>query len=233
MRLLDWLLGRRTQTASRQDQTVAPSGSTPASGESARHLESHNRGTRHDTLELAESYWTARLLGAKHEPFVLYTFDDERAARAALLDLPCIHLAEDSGSLICTEVLVFGCYATEQGKYEAIVCGDLLTPELWQAARDAFVNHGGSRKNEQEPDQRASPNAGLGAGDPQKVVFVREDRRPGAIGGTYVYRIHRAPDAASALAFLELHPITRELYYLVVETPEGNYARDIGGIYKE
>ena len=47
------------------------------------------------------------------------------------------------------------------------------------------------------------------------------------------YRIHRAPDAASAKAFLEQHPVTRHLYYILVETPKGNYAQDVDGMYKE
>jgi hypothetical protein len=53
------------------------------------------------------------------------------------------------------------------------------------------------------------------------------------MGSTFVYRIHKAPDSASAKAFLEKNSITQKLYYLVVETPEGNYCRDIQGIYRE
>jgi hypothetical protein len=47
------------------------------------------------------------------------------------------------------------------------------------------------------------------------------------------YRIHRAPEAQSAKLFLEINPVNEKFYYIVVETPEGNYARDIDGIYKE
>jgi len=48
-----------------------------------------------------------------------------------------------------------------------------------------------------------------------------------------IYRVHKAPDAASAKAFLEQNPVTKQFYYIVVETPEGNYCRDIQGMYKE
>lgn len=41
------------------------------------------------------------------------------------------------------------------------------------------------------------------------------------------------PDAASARAFLQEYPVTQQLYYLVVETPQGNICRDIQGIYTE
>lgn len=67
---------------------------------------------------------------------------------------------------------------------------------------------------------------------PEKVVFVREGRQQG-ITGTKIYRIHKGPDAISAKAFLQENPVNRALYYIVVETPEGNYGRDIDGIYKE
>ena len=49
----------------------------------------------------------------------------------------------------------------------------------------------------------------------------------------YLYRIHEAPDAVSAKAFLKQNPVTKQHYYIVVKTPEGNYCRDIQGIYKE
>jgi hypothetical protein len=192
--------------------------------------EKDNRGTRHDTERLASLYWMGRMGSSKKDPFVLYAFDSGDAAHAALRELPCIHVAADSRKLICTEVLIFGYYATESGTYEAIVCGADLTHELWEQAKASFVRHGGRPvgRGALEPPAGAGPDR---TKKPQadKVVFVREDRRdPGM-----VYRIHTGPDAASAQAFLEQHPVTQPLYYLVVETPEGNYCRDIMGMYKE
>jgi hypothetical protein len=65
-------------------------------------------------------------------------------------------------------------------------------------------------------------------------VFVKEERKPTKLGsGTATYRIHQGPDEASARAFLERHPVTEEFDYWVVETPEGNFGRDIQGIYEE
>jgi hypothetical protein len=197
-------------------------------------VEKDNRGTRHDTLRLASSYWMARISSPKKDPFVIYSFDTEKAAREALLELPCIHVARDSGNLICTEVLIFGCYAGENGKYEAVVCGDDLTHELWAKAKESFIRHGGKPRGQGslEPTKRAAPAKKESAPRTAKVVFVREDRQ-NKMGATFIYRIHRAPDAASAKAFLEQNPVTQKLYYLVVETPEGNYCRDIQGMYKE
>lgn len=83
-----------------------------------------------------------------------------------------------------------------------------------------------------EPEKHAAPVAKAEVSQPDGVVFVREDRQQRA-GVTMVYRVHKAPDAASAKAFLEQNPVARQFYYLVVETPEGNYCRDIQGMYKE
>lgn len=110
-------------------------------------------GTRQDTLSLANSYWMSRISATKKDPFTLYTFNSENDARKALLALPYIHIAEDSQKLICTEVLIFGYYSTLEGKYEAIICGDKLTQEMWTQAKASFSKHGGHRKNDLKPDK--------------------------------------------------------------------------------
>lgn len=210
-------------------------GTSPGAKAKAKsYKEKDNRGTRHDTESMATAYWMARISSPKKDPFVLYTFDTEKDAREALLELPCIHVAEDSGKLICTEVLIFGYYATKEGKYEAIICGDDLTHELWEQAKASFIKHGGRPRGqgELEPEKRAARVQKAEGPQPGKVVFVREDRQS-KMGATLIYRIYRGPDAASAKAFLEQNPVTKQLYYIVVETPEGNYCRDIGGMYKE
>jgi len=196
--------------------------------------EKDNMGTRQNTLNLASCYWIARNVNQKFEPYVLYTFENENDARDSLLDLDCIHVANDTGNLICTETLIFGHYGTDDGKYEAIICGEDLTHELWEEAKESFVRHNGKRKNDQEPQKRAQPQAKVieEKADTDKVIFVREDRQQ-SMGHTMIYRIHKGPDAASAKAFLKRNPVTQQFYYIVVETPEGNYCRDIQGIYKE
>ena len=47
------------------------------------------------------------------------------------------------------------------------------------------------------------------------------------------YRIYKGPNAESAKAFLQKNPVDRKYYFLVIETPEGNYCRDVQGRYKE
>jgi DNA polymerase IIIc chi subunit len=200
------------------------------------YMEKDNNGTRQDTQEKASAYWNTRFTSSSMQhPFVLYTFDKEEDARGALLELPCIHIAEDSGKLICTEVLSeFGYYETEEGKYNAIVCGTELTHELWSQAKASFIKHGGKPKGQGdlEPEKGAATTHKAKPQKRGKVVFVREDRKfNGRV--TFVYRIHKGPDAETAKAFLEQNPVTKQHYYLVVETPQGNYCRDIDGMYTE
>jgi hypothetical protein len=194
--------------------------------------EKDNLGSRHDTYSQASSYWMARITSPKKDPFTMFIFDDADSARKALLELPCINLAEDSHQLICTEVLIFGYYPVDGGKFEALICGDDLTHELWEQARTSFARYGGRCKNELEPEKhllRTQSQQVTWTGD---VVFIREDRKQ-SMGKTMIYRIYKGTNASSAQAFLRQHPVDKQFLYIVVETPEGNYCRDIQGMYKE
>lgn len=192
-----------------------------------------NRGDRQDDLQQAMAYWIERMSSPVKDPFVMYWFDTEKDAREALLDLPCIQEGQD-GKLICTEPLIFGYYRQSNGLYEAVICGDHLTHDLWARAKASFESHGGRRKNDLEPEMAASPASPTEPAAPGKVVFVREERKPTKLGsGVATYRIHRGPGEAAARAFLEGHPVTAEFLYVVVETPEGNFGRDIQGTYEE
>ena len=191
-----------------------------------------NRGMRQDTMSQATAYWMARMQKIEKEPFTLYTFENCANARAALLELPCIH-EDENGALICSEVLIFGYYLRQDSIYEAIVCGSDLTHELWVQAKASFEKHGGTLKNDLEPTKYAANLPRKSKGDPSKVVFDYEESKPSAMGSTATYRIYKGPDAASAKAFLEVNPVNKPMFYIIVETPEGNYGRDIEGMYKE
>jgi len=130
-------------------------------------------GTRHDTLGFANAYWWTRQSKVIKDPFVVYTFDTGKDAREALLELPCIYVAEDSQKLICTEMLIFGYYPTKSEKYEAVICGDELTHELWEQAKASFSKYGGSRKNELEPERDSTSTSKAKKAKRSKVVFVR------------------------------------------------------------
>ena len=171
-------------------------------------------------------------MNPKKDPFALCLFDRAEDARAALLELPCIHQAQDTGNLICSETLVFGYWSDESGGYHAIICGDDLSYPLWQQAKDAFERHAGRLKSDLAPNRDSLQAKSGPEGRPQEVAFVRE-RREEKMGSTFVYRIYKGPNSASAKSFLEKTPVAEKFFYIVVETPEGNYCRDIKGIYKE
>ncbi|MDY7001728.1 MAG: hypothetical protein SVS15_08105 [Thermodesulfobacteriota bacterium] len=82
---------------------------SPANGHTfgSSFVEKDNMGTRQDTMDQASAYWMMRNVGQKFEPYVLFTFDRMEDARRALLDLDCIHEAQDTGNLICTRTLIF------------------------------------------------------------------------------------------------------------------------------
>jgi hypothetical protein len=50
---------------------------------------------------------------------------------------------------------------------------------------------------------------------------------------TCTYEMYHAKNAHQARDFLETKEVNKRLYYVVVETPEGNWAKDIDGMYKE
>jgi hypothetical protein len=190
--------------------------------------ETDNLGARHDTMKAAEAYWTVRLQMPKKEPFVGYTFESAESARSALLELPCIHLAQDSGKLICTEVLIFGYYPVENEKYRTILCGDELTVELWQLSKQICEKYGGELNNELKPIKHTSSTQAVQPILLNKVKFIKEHKEL-----TSIYRIYQAPNAATAKEYLRRNPVDKKLYYLIVETPDGNYCRDIEGTFKE
>jgi hypothetical protein len=202
--------------------------------EKKEYLEKDNRGTRLENKDQIVSYWSARQASQKFYPFAMYKFSNESDARNSLLSLDVIHEATDSHKLICTETLDYGYWGWEDGTFETFVCGKDLSHDLWKKAKEAFAQHGGSLKNDEEPAMSAQKKEPKNNVNIKKVKFVREERKPAPITQqTMTYRIHRGPDAETAKAFLSQHPVTKPLYYVIVETPEGNYGRDIDGIYRE
>jgi hypothetical protein len=73
----------------------------------------------------------------------------------------------------------------------------------------------------------------LGVG-PIKFLRRYTQRRPTEQGVvTYSYEVYRAKTAEEARQFLEKKNVTEGHFYLVVETPEGNWGKDVNGMYKE
>ena len=185
------------------------------------------------TFSQSVAYWTIeRFKNPRKEPFVYYVFKNEYDARAALLELPFIHTAADTKKLICDELFRFGYFAVTNngqftGEYDAFVAGSGFTHDLWQKTHAAFAKHHGVKRNDLEPEKNTTHNQPV-AGNVKNVVFIREDRDNNSI-----WIVYKAPSKADAMAFLSQQQISRPLYYVIVETPEGNYGRDKDGFYQE
>ncbi|MBX7233853.1 MAG: hypothetical protein K1X65_05665 [Caldilineales bacterium] len=211
-------------------------GTRKANASRAR-LARDNVGIRYRDVEHAHAAWAASHLNT-YTPVVIYRFPTLDAAQQAIRQLSFIHEAADTGELISTEVIEFGCYRNEEAQGEVIVCGKEMTAALWREAMDKLAAAGGTLFRQQEPtsgDQRTEIGGQRAADGGQKagaaagaVTFVNEFQK-----GINTYRVHRGPSKAAAMAFLQAHPVDRNFFYLVVETPEGNFGRDVDGIYAE
>ena len=199
-----------------------------------RFFERDNMGTRQETMQQALTYWMGTRPGLKVKPpFALYDFSSAENAEKALLELPFIHKAADSGKLICDRIMTFGYYAVTEngilnGEYEAIIEGTDLTLAEFKQAEAVFESYGGKRKNHAEPEATVRNNAS--EGDPSKVKYSETVK---GNDGVSIYEVYTGPDKASAVAFLKGKPVDKRLYYVVVDTPEGSFGRDINGFYQE
>ena len=193
-----------------------------------QYFERDNMGTRQDTVEKANAYWLGERFQMEIKPpFTLYKFTSGDDAEKALLELPYIHKAADTGNMICDEVYVFGCYKVSEGNYEAIVCGKDLSYDDFIQAEESFKKHGGTLRNNLEPEKST------------KTENKTEDKKESTLKfrekftkNQFTYECYDAETKEEALDFLKGKPVKERLYYVCVYTPEGDYGRDIDGIYQ-
>ena len=167
-------------------------------------------------------------LVSKGHPFICYTYTNEEDAKQALSSISFIKIASDTNDFICLETLEFGCYETEiNGVWEVIIWGENLTKEMQDESREKLAAAEGELKGERKaPDKpKTQPKASTKGG---KTTHVRTYQQ-----GANTYEIHKAPSKSVALEYLKKKTVTKGLYYVVVETPEGNWGKDKDGIYKE
>jgi hypothetical protein len=185
-----------------------------------------NMGTRFRDKGHADSHWNARYL-TRSVPFVMFEFQNGELAREAIKRLSFISEADDTGELISTTVVEFGCFERD-GKGEVVICGDMFSKQNWAEAKEKLGIAGGKLCAEREPADAADNQSAMPTADQSSVEFVREEH-----DGEKVYRIHQGLNQAAAMDFLKAQSVSRRLHYIVVETPEGTFGRDIDGIYKE
>ena len=198
-----------------------------------QYRESDNRGMRIETFSMSQVYWLGeRMNNPRKDPFVYYTFTNEADARAALLDLPFIHVAHDSGKMVCDDVFRFGCFEVTEngsstGQYDAFVAGADLDRKMWERMHEVFTLHNGKFVNDFEPDKNFVRKP-LHKGNPKNARFEKKTSNQ-----RNTWMVYKAPSKADALSFLSTQSVNERLYYVIVETPEGNFGRDIDGFYQE
>ena len=67
----------------------------------------------------------------------------------------------------------------------------------------------------------------------EQVTFKRKYSKQSLVMGTDTFEEWTAPSTQAAKEYLNTRMIAEGQYYLVVETPEGNWGKDLAGIYRE
>ena len=196
-------------------------------------LARHNKGTRLGTLAKANAYYISCLAKGERPPSIQCLFDGEAQALRALTSLSFIKEASDTGELVATQPIYFGYYKNERGESMVLLSGRSFSHDLWREAKEKFVAAGGKITADKEPEKDTNKATAGTSTEASLVTFVREERKAGPLGSTNTYRTYRGPSKAAAMAFLQANPVNKPLYYIVVETPEGNFGRDSSGIYEE
>src|SRR5688572_8511775 len=146
------------------------------------YFEKDNHGTRQDTLEKADAYWFNRNFGTgKSEPFLLYAFKLDSEARKALAEIDFIHVAADTGALICTRICHFGFYTNKSGHWEAIIAGSDFSYDDFISIKEIFVRNNGFVMNERAPEKMAEyikPAESHNMVDLAKVIFKKKYYEP-------------------------------------------------------
>jgi len=94
------------------------------------------------------------------------------------------------------------------------------------------------RKFEELATERFGPSVLQGRPSQQKgggksCVKYKETTHKETLGQRNTYEVYTADSKEDALAFLESKSVTKGLYFIVVETPQGNWCRANGGLYQE
>lgn len=195
-----------------------------------QHYEKDNVGTRITSANQADTVWQVSYL-INGTGSVNYQFDYLDSAKRALSQLSYIHIANDTGELISSETIEYGYYERE-GKGEVIIWGDSFTEEMWNEANEKLSNAKGLKRVSQKPKVKAKNKIEkINSTKAEDVKFVKtEYNKIGGITATYKY--YSGPSKSSALEFLKQITVKEQFYQIVVETPEGIFARDIKGIYE-
>lgn len=202
--------------------------------------ESFNCGTYRDDLdELEEANWLRKLATGSEEPMIEATFKRRVDARSALLDLPYFYSNPDQEHFFCCRPIEYGLSQLSNLLFGVHLGGVDLRPRDLQFAEDVFVRRGGDvrfvsvgcrsdlSKKRREVARSAKKYASTG-----QVKFIKTERR--SMGGVdFEFDVYAADSEREALLFLSRETVGESFRYIVVETPEGSFGKDIDGVYRE
>jgi len=219
-------------------------------------LAKDNIGTRYDTIDEVSAAWQTQGMSyskgknvdvsflmvegtqintkitPKEWPFVHFSFDGKEKAGNALSSLSFIKTAKDSGEYISLKVLEFGLYKSKgDNQYEVIIWGNDLDRESFKEAKEKLFANGGVLQGSRDPngEKKQAPKKRRKTVEKKpKVTYQGTEKQ-----GPHTYETYKAGSKEDALAFLKTKFVDKKLYYIVVETPDGNWGRDIQGIYQE
>ena len=216
--------------------------------------ERDNVGTRYETQESVNNFWLPYVLGSPKFPFIFFDMREKKDAMDAMLSLPPIKIASDSGRLISTEILQFGVYPIlangEISSWGFFLAGDQISPALYQAAIASCKRHNGANPRLSEPPKApATAISTPSKPDSSIIVFDWEEKvdmfKQMQVRGMRIVgldaipqqiatkRHYKGPTKDAALAFLRVKRVDEPFYYLIVHTPEGVFGRDKDGIYEQ
>lgn len=182
----------------------------------------HKKG---ETVKVDSGDGTSMSIIAKGSPYVSYLLKSKADIIKVLLSISFIKKASDTGELISLEILDIGYYELNQGNWKLIIWGDDFTKEMYDEIETKITLLEGKKEGERVPVKK---NMSYSKETSNDAIYLRTDHQD-----SFTYVIYKATSKASAIEFLKTKPVTKSLYYIVVETPEGNWARDKDGIYKE
>jgi HEAT repeat protein/nitrate reductase NapE component len=239
-----------TDEQSQQGDSTPTEAAMPSHGPSER----DNAGTRYETQESVNNFWLPYVFSRPKFPFIFYCMREKKDAMDAMLSLPPIKIASDSGKLISTEVLQFGVYPIvadgEVGSWGFFLAGEQISLALYDAAIASCRKYHGTKPRVSDPPKGSPPvtsrpakstSASVSFEWEEKVDMLEQMKARGIeiVGGEppsariATKHHYKAPNKQAALAFLKATPVDKPFYYLVVHTPDGVFGRDKDGIFEQ
>lgn len=160
-------------------------------------------------------------------PHVIARFPSRERALSVLAGVSCLSMSHKPGAELSSHRnLEFGFAPEQEGTLLGFIAGAGLTYPLWRGARDLI--------------QRSRDCELLSAESPTVDVRIPESEAVSELGqfegdetDPSCYWVFQAETREAARAFLKQVRVNTDGWHVVVQTPQGHWARDIRGPYEE